>query len=104
MISSPSALTAIEEKLHQVKAESSQDILNFPPQLDNQLLYLQDIVEKTQGSPHPSSREMFGEIKTELDGYVSEVDAVVADQLPELERLLKDSGVSYVMVAGDDKQ
>jgi photosystem II stability/assembly factor-like uncharacterized protein len=98
------ALTAIEEKLHQVKAESSQDILNFPPQLDNQLLYLQDIVEKTQGSPHPSSREMFGEIKTELDGYVSEVDAVVADQLPELERLLKDSGVSYVMVAGDDKQ
>ena len=45
-----------------------------------------------------------GEIKTELDGYVSEVDAVVADQLPELERLLKDSGVSYVMVAGDDKQ
>jgi photosystem II stability/assembly factor-like uncharacterized protein len=56
------ALTAIEQKLHQVEAESSQDILNFPPQIDNQLLYLQGVVEGTVGAPHESSGERFAEL------------------------------------------
>jgi len=92
------ALTAIEEKLHQTKAESSQDILNFPPQIDNQLLYLQGIVESTVGAPSEGMRVRFDELQAELDGMVGELDAIIVDQLPELERLLEDEGVSYVIV------
>jgi photosystem II stability/assembly factor-like uncharacterized protein len=96
------SLTSIEEKLHQVKSESSQDVLNFPPQIDNQLLNLQGIVEKTLGSPLPSSRALFAELSAELDGYIAELDAVIAEQLPEFERLLEDAGVRLVAVEGTD--
>jgi hypothetical protein len=82
------ALTAIEEKLHQVKNESSQDVLNFPPQIDNQLLYLQGVVESTLGAPLQSSVERFDELEAELDGYLAELDAAIDQQLPELERML----------------
>jgi photosystem II stability/assembly factor-like uncharacterized protein len=92
------ALTAIEEKLHQVKTESSQDILNFPPQIDNQLLYLQGVVEATLGAPNQASRDRFEELKTQLDGYIAELDTVVAAQLSEFEQLLEEAGVSRVIV------
>jgi hypothetical protein len=95
------ALTAIEENLHQTKAESSQDILNFPPQIDNQLLYLQGIVESTVGAPTVAVRERFEELQTELDGFVAELDAVIADRLPELERMLEEEDVSYVIVENE---
>ena len=40
----------------------------------------------------------FDELRTELDGLVADLDAVVADQLPELETMLEEKDVSYVMV------
>ncbi len=91
------SLTAIEERLHQTASQSSQDVLNFPPQIDNQLLYLQDIVERTLGSPLASSRDRFAELKAELDGLIRELDAVITDQLPELEELLETAGVRRVV-------
>jgi hypothetical protein len=91
-------LTMIEEKLHQTKAESSQDILNFPPRIDNQLLYLQSIVESALGAPTAGMKARFEELQSELDGMVGDVDTIVSRQLPELEQLLEDEGVSYVMV------
>ena len=92
------ALTAIEEKLHQTQAESSQDVLNFPPQIDNQLLYLQGIVESTVGAPTEGMRARFDQLRSELDALVAELDGVMAQQLPEFERLLEGEGVSHVMV------
>ncbi len=97
-----SALTAIEEKLHQTRAESSQDILNFPPQIDNQLLYLQGVVESAEGSPTESARQRFEELRSALDTYVAELDVVVADQLPEFERLVESAGVRHIVLGDGD--
>jgi photosystem II stability/assembly factor-like uncharacterized protein len=92
------ALTAIEEELTQVKNESSQDVLNFPPQLDNQLLSLQSVVESTLGPPLESSRQLFAALESELEAHIGELETVVAEQLPELERLLEEAGAPRVVV------
>jgi hypothetical protein len=92
------ALTAIEEELTQVKNESSQDVLNFPPQLDNQLLSLQSVVESTLGPPLESSRQLFAALESELEAHIADLEAVVAEQLPELERLLEEAGAARVAV------
>jgi len=96
------ALTAVEEKLHQTNSESSQDILNFPPQIDNQLLYLQGVVESTLGAPSQSSQQRFDELRRALDGYVSELDTILSEQLPELERLVGETGAPRIIV--DDRE
>jgi len=46
----------------------------------------------------------FDELRAELDGMEGELDAVIADQLPELERLLEDEGVSHVMVESGESR
>ena len=92
------ALTAIEEELTQVKNESSQDVLNFPPQLDNQLLSLQSAVESTLGPPHQGALELFAALESELEGHIAKLDAVATEQLPELERLLEEAGAPRVAV------
>jgi hypothetical protein len=93
------ALTAIEERLTQVKNESSQDVLNFQPQIDNQLLNLQSVVESALGAPYASSREVFALLEAKLDGSVAEFDAVVTDRLPELESLIAEAGTPRVVVS-----
>jgi photosystem II stability/assembly factor-like uncharacterized protein len=96
-------LTAIEGKLTQLKNESSQDVLNFQPQIDNQLLNLQSAVESALGPPNASSREVFALLEAELDGYVAELEAVIAEQLPEFEQLLEESKAPRVVVTIDNK-
>jgi hypothetical protein len=91
------ALTQIETKLNQVKNESSQDVLNFTPQIDNQLIYLQGIVEATLGAPLQSSVDRFAELSIELDGYLAELDAVV-EQIPGFEEFLGEKQLQRIFV------
>ena len=53
-------IATLGEKLTQVKNESSQDVLNFPSRVDNQLMYLQGIVESSDRAPTVASFERFG--------------------------------------------
>ncbi|NIP57361.1 MAG: glycosyl hydrolase, partial [Gemmatimonadetes bacterium] len=50
-------LTAVEEELIQVKAESHQDPINFPPQLDSQLGYLYRYVLQAYRAPTEAARD-----------------------------------------------
>ncbi len=92
------ALTGLEEVLHQTRNESSQDVLNYPPQIDNQLVHLQAVVESAIGRPTEASRERFGELRTELDRIQEELDRLLGEDLPAFERLLSDVGVARVVV------
>jgi len=92
------SLTEIEGQLHQTKLESSQDVLNYPPQLDNQLVFLQSVVESAAGRPTAGSRERFEELNAELLRLETELDTVLASRLPEIERLLEDAGTPRVIV------
>jgi photosystem II stability/assembly factor-like uncharacterized protein len=89
-------LTAIEEQLSQTRAKSSQDVLNFPPQLDNQLLYLLGVVESASGRPTASAQERFDELKAAVDSRISALDRLLEERLPELEEFL--SGKPRIVV------
>jgi hypothetical protein len=95
-------LTEIERQLHQTKLESSQDVLNFPPQLDNQLVFLQSVVESTAGQPTVGSRERFQELNAELVRLETELNSVLETRLPEIERLLEETGAPRIVVDPSD--
>ena len=55
-------LTALEESITQVKSKSSQDPINFPPQIDNQLTTLYGYV--VEGDFRPTAGAyMFGAVR-----------------------------------------
>ena len=92
------ALTGVSDQLHQSKAQSSQDVLNFPSRLDNQLVFLLAVVESGPGRPTEGSGERYAELQTELDGILAELDEILGQQLPNFESALVDQGAPHIVV------
>ena len=90
------ALDATEARLRQTKLESSQDVLNYPSKVDNQLVYLREVVESTPGFPAASSIELFDELRSEIDGLEGELDGILAAQVSELESMLEEGGGPWI--------
>jgi photosystem II stability/assembly factor-like uncharacterized protein len=92
------SLTEIEGTILQTKSEAPQDILNFTPQLDNQLLYLMGVVESATGRPTAASHARFEELRDELAAIESRLDRLLAEELPAFERAVDAAGLGRVIV------
>ena len=92
------SLTEIEGTILQTKSEAPQDILNFTPQLDNQLLNLMGVVESATGRPTAASRDFFDELSGELAAIESRLDRVLAEELPAFERAVDAAGAGRVIM------
>ena len=89
-------LGAVEERLTQTRNEAPQDVLNYGPGIDDQLLFLQGVVETAPGRPTVASGERFAELKAELAEISAELQRVLARELPALEEAAREAGVGLV--------
>jgi len=85
-------LTAIEARILQTKAQAPQDVLNFTPQLDNQLLFLFEVVESAPARPTAVSAERFRELEGELREIERDFEAVLSDDLTRFEDQVAQQG------------
>lgn len=92
------ALSAIEERIYQSRAESSQDVLNFPPQLDNQLLALLGVVSGGNAAPTAGSIQRYEDLRTELDAVQADFEKVLATQVKSFTDQVRDRQVPAVIV------
>ncbi len=70
-------LSTIEEQLSQVKSKSRQDPINFPPQLDNQLVTLYGYVAFADFQPTAGAYERLDDLEPEVDRLLGELKQVV---------------------------
>ncbi len=91
-------LTAIEEKIYQTRNESSQDILNYPPRLDNKILDVMSSVQSADARPTDGAIELFRDLRSELDGYLAELDGVVSEEIAQLNRLVREKSAPAVLI------
>ena len=91
-------LTSIEEKIYQTKNESSQDILNYPPRLDNKILDVMSGVQSADAAPTDGAIELYRDLRSELDGYLAELDGVVGEEIAELNRLVREKSAPAVLI------
>ena len=103
-----SRLSAVEAELTQVKSESGQDPIRFPPQTDNQYVSLYAYVTGidgyryggAEGRPTEGARVRFEDLNEEWAGYRSRLARILDRDLAALNRLLEDEGVPAVVTAG----
>ncbi len=95
-------LDAVEDKLHQKKSQAGQDILNFPPQLDDQIGNLLGSVASAQGVPTKAIEERLAELQGQLDKHLAELDQVLATDLPAFEKLVRDKQAPVVIVPKEE--
>ena len=89
---------AIEEELYQVRNRSGQDPLNFPIKLNNRLAYLRRSLERGDARPTDGAYKVFEELATALTGHLTNLDGVLAQDLPDLNRRLERANLELIVV------
>ncbi len=81
-------LTAIEEALHQTKARSPQDVLNYPIRLNNRLASLAGTVSAGDYRPTDQAEQVGQELTKEIDAELAKLRKVLDDDLASFNQLL----------------
>ncbi len=100
------ALTGVEEELRQVKNQSNQDALRYPPKLDNQYLVLYAYVNGVdnysfggpEGRPTAGAYERLEDLNALWAELRARLDVLLDSDLPALNQELERSGVPAVIV------
>ena len=92
-------LNAIEKKLVNPDIKSSQDVLNFPPALDHQIVGIATVVSSADARPTDSSVAYAKEVASRLAAVLAELDGVVATDLAAFNQAIRDAGIPPVVVA-----
>ena len=77
-------LTLVEEALHQTKAKSSQDVLNYPIRLDDKLSGLYNQVRAGSGGVTKQAVEAYAEIGGKIRTELAKLKAIEAEQVPAI--------------------
>jgi photosystem II stability/assembly factor-like uncharacterized protein len=91
-------LEMVEEELYQTKAESGQDMINFPPQLSNQLTYLYGRLAQAYGPPTAQERARLTELEEELAMYRGALQAILDSDLAAFNARVREMGIEAVVV------
>src|SRR5205807_10329329 len=75
-------MTAVEEALIQTKAKSSQDVLNYPIRLNNQLVALGGVVRSADSAPTQASYQVFDMLSKQLDQQLAKWNQILSADVP----------------------
>jgi seryl-tRNA synthetase len=96
-------LTAIEKKLVNPDLKSNQDVLNFPPALDHQLIGIAVVVASADSKPTDSSWTYYKEVSGNLASILAELDSVLAKDLVDFNALVRKEEIPPVVVVSKKK-
>jgi photosystem II stability/assembly factor-like uncharacterized protein len=82
-------MAMIEERLYQVRNQSSQDPLNYPIRLNNKLAALMSHVEEAESAPTEQSYQVYQELSGQLDRELAALNSIWAQDLEAFNRLLR---------------
>ena len=92
-------LTAIEELLHQTKAKSGQDVLNYPIRLDDKLGGVFDMVNSGNMAPSQQAKAVFAELSGQVDQAVGQLRSVLDTGIKEFNKTIVESKLPVIVIA-----
>ncbi len=95
-------LTQIEETITQTNSKSSQDPINFPPQIDNQLVTLYGYIVQADYEPTAGAYQRFDDLKPDLDAIHTDLEAAMTEHLTPFNERVASLGVPAVVVASEE--
>ena len=89
-------ITSVEEAVYQTKNRSSQDPLNFPIRLNNQLAALGRSVGMGDAAPTDQSYTVYEELAQRLTAEQNKLDQALSGALAELNKALEAKGLPMI--------
>ncbi len=90
-------LLAVEEKLVNPKLKSEQDVLNFPPALDHQIVGLISAVGSAEARPTDAEVRYAAEVKATLGQVLGEADALLTKDVPAFGDSVRAKGIPPIV-------
>lgn len=91
-------MTAVEEALHQTKAKSSQDVLNFPIRLDDKLSGVYDAAAAGQSPPSKQVKEAYNELAILIDAQLNKLKKIMEEDVARLNQLIHEKTLPVIGV------
>ncbi len=89
-------LSAIENELHQTKAKSGQDVLNFPIKLDDKLSSVYRVASVGNGAPTRQTLEAYDIVAGQIDVQLGKLKSVMDNELPKLNSLIREKSLPVI--------
>jgi hypothetical protein len=91
-------LTSIEEKLHQTKAKSGQDVLNYPIRLDDKLGGVYDMVSSGNMAPSKQAKDVYSELAAQVDAELQKLKTVLDSGIKSFNKMVTDKSLPTIIV------
>lgn len=89
-------LTVIENELHQTKAKSGQDVLNYPIKLDDKLSSVYRAASVGNGAPTKQTLEAYEVVAGQIDEQLSKLKQITDNELPKLNALIREKSLPVI--------
>ncbi len=94
-------MTVIEEALHQTKAKSGQDVLNFPIRLDDKISGLYDFAVSGNAAPAKQVKDAFAELGAQTDVQLNALKKLLEDDVVKLNALIREKALPVIGLKKD---
>ena len=91
-------MKTVEEALHQTKAKSGQDVLNFPVRLDDKLSSVYGVAATGQGAPTRQVMEAYDVVVEQIDAELNKWKQIKQNEVAQLNRLIRESSIPVIGV------
>jgi hypothetical protein len=91
-------MTSIEESLHQTKAKSGQDVLNYPIRLDDKISGLYDVAAAGFAAPSQQVKEAYAELAKQADVQLAKFKSIKEKDVPALNAVIREQKVEVIGV------
>ncbi len=89
---------AVEGEIYQVRMQASQDPLNYPIKLNNQLAALRGVIESSDNRPTVQAQEAFTVLAGQLDTELTKLQVLFDKDLASLNDKLRALGLAPIVV------
>lgn len=89
-------MTSVEEALHQTKAKSGQDVLNYPIRLDDKLSGLYGNAQAGNGALAKQMKEAYIVIGGQIDVQLNLLNKIMNTDLEKLNQLIRDKNLPVI--------
>ncbi len=89
-------MTLVEEALHQTKAKSDQDVLNFPIRLDDKISGLYDFAASGNAAPAKQVKETFAELGGQVDIQLNKLKSIIEVDVLKLNDMIRQKALPII--------
>ena len=97
-----SELDSLEKTLVQPKQETFQDVVNYPSQLDGQLMYIQSIIDSSYPPLTQGQKEKAGDLVGDWAEKKAYLQQFISTQIADYNRMIQERAVPFISTESPD--